>query len=88
MSIDEKKNRHLDKKKEKIKEKMIKMLSTVPNMKEFDFDYDKGGGWQIFTAVYFLTEHSQRLNRLTSWLICLTGILLIATITDIIVRVT
>ena len=73
---------------EKKKEKMIKMLSPVPNMKEFGFDYDQGGGWQIFTAVYFLIEHSQRLNRLTLTLICLTGILLIATITDIIVRVT
>ncbi len=38
-------------------------------------------------AVYFLAEHSQRLNRLTLTLICLTVILLMATITDIIVRV-
>ena len=77
-----------ERKKEKVKEKMRKMLAPVSNMKELGFDYDKGGGWQIFTAVYFLAEHSQRLNRLTLTLICLTGILLIATITDIIVRVT
>ena len=88
MSIDEKTNRHLDKKKEKIKKKIIKMLSPVPNMKEFGFDYDQGGGWQVFTAVYFLAEHSQRLNRLTWTLIGLTAILIVATIADIIGRVT
>ena len=84
MSREEIKSGHLDKK----KEKMRKMLTPVPNMEELGFDYDQGGGWQIFTAVYFLTEHSQRLNRLTWTLICLTVILLVATITDIIVRVT
>jgi len=88
MSREERKSRHLDKKKEKMEEKMKKMLKSVPNMKELGFDYDQGGGWQIFTAVYFLTEHSQRLNRLTSTLIFLTVILLVATIADIIVRVT
>ena len=81
-------NRHLDKKKEKIKEKMIKMLAEVPNMEELGFDYDQGGGWQIFTAVYFLTKHSQRLNRLTGVLIGLTVLLFGATVADIIVRVT
>lgn len=75
-------------KEEKMKEKMKEMLRPVPNMEELGFDYDKGGGWQIFTAVYYLDEHSQRLNRLTLTLICLTVILLVATITDIIVRVT
>ena len=88
MNIDERKNRHLEKRKKKVQEKMRKMLRSVPNMEELGFDYDQGGGWQIFTAVYFLAEHSQRLNRLTLTLICLTVILLIATITDIIVRVT
>jgi len=83
MSREERKSRHLD----KMKEKMRKMLTPVPNMGELGFDYDKGGGWQIFTAVYFLTEYSQRLNRLTLTLIFLTVILLVATITDIIVRV-
>jgi len=77
-----------EKKKEKVKEKMRKMLAPVPNMQELEFDYDKGGGWQIFTAVYFLAEHSQRLNRLTWALIGLTAILIVATIADIIVRVT
>lgn len=84
MSREEIKSEHLDKK----KEKMRKMLTPVPNMEDLGFDYDHGGGWQIFTAVYFLAEHSQRLNRLTLTLICLTVILLVATITDIIVRVT
>ncbi len=88
MNIDQKKNEHLNKKSQKTKEKMKKMLATAPNMKDFGFDYDKGGGWQIFTAVYFLTEHSKRLNWLTWTLIFLTGILLVATITDIVVRVT
>ena len=84
MSREEIKSGHLDKK----KEKMRKMLTPVPNMEELGFDYDKGGGWQIFTAVYFLAEHSQRLNRLTWALIGLTAILIVATIADIIVRVT
>ncbi len=74
--------------KEKVKEKMRKMLTSVPNIQEFGFSRGESGGWQIFTAVYFLAEHSQRLNRLTLTLICLTAILLVATITDIIVRVT
>ena len=73
---------------ERMKEKMKKMLAPVTNMEELGFDYDKGGGWQIFTAVYFLAEHSQRLNRLTWTLIGLTAILIVATIADIIVRVT
>ena len=59
---------------EQMKEKMKRMLGPVPNMEELGFDYDKGGGWQIFTAVYYLDEHSQRLHRLTLTLICLTVI--------------
>ena len=77
-----------EKRNEKIKEKMRKMLKTVPDMKELGFDYDQGGGWQIFSAIYFLTEHSKHLNYLTWALIGLTAILIGATIADIIVRVT
>lgn len=84
MSREDRKSRHLEKK----KEKMRKMLRSVPNMEELGFDYDQGGGWQIFTAVYFLAEHSQRLNKLTWALISLTVILTVSTIADIIVRIT
>ncbi len=87
MSADERMNGYLDKRNKKVQEKMRKMLAQVPNMEELGFDYDKGGGWQVFTAIYFLAEHSQRLNRLTWALIFLTSILLVATITDIVFRV-
>ncbi len=88
MSADERIIGYSDKRSRKVQAKMRKMLAQVPNMEELGFDYDKGGGWQIFTAVYFLAEHSQRLNRLTWALIGLTAILIVATIADIIVRVT
>ena len=73
--------------KDKTKEKMRKMLTSVPNTEDFGFSRGGSGGWQIFTVIYFLTEHLQRLNKLTWALIGLTTILIGAAIGDIIVRV-
>ena len=65
--------------------KMKKMLDSYPDL----IDVDGGKRPDITTSklVYILTEHSQRLNKLTKSLIALTVILVIVTLVDIIVRV-
>ena len=70
---------------EKKTQKMKKMLASYPD----PIDVDGGKRPDITTSkiVYILTEHSQRLNKLTISLIVLTVVLVIMTVLDIIVRV-
>ena len=70
---------------EKKTRKMKRMLDSYPDL----IDVDGGKRPDITTSklVYILTEHSQRLNKLTKSLIVLTVVLVIATLVDIIVRV-
>ena len=83
MSKEERRSKRLTKLKEHIKKEMGDLLAL--NLRDWGLsDSDQN----IFKAIWVLNKHSQRLNCLTWTLIGLTAILIVATIADIIVRVT